>query len=194
MKRGRLMMIARPQVTTAVRMSAVPVMAGWPAVGADASWPHSNLHQSSTLDHAPSDEVALVRALQRVDSPAFDMLFNRMTGDDSAEGHWTLRAKGRPRGFTTLLTDVQTALASEGVEDRFGHRPHVTLCYRAPRVAQGRYWLPDPIPWCVDAIELVMAETHPYRYVTIARRPLRAPAQRDLFSAIPSVHPEHAAT
>ncbi|MDH5833296.1 hypothetical protein [Luteimonas kalidii] len=174
-------------------MSAVPVMAGWPAIARDAHWPHYNLHQSLTLDHAPADEHALLRALYRIDAFAFDMLFNRMTGDDAAGGHWTLHAKGMPRGFATLLTDVWGALAAEGIQDCFGHRPHVTLCYRAPRMPGGTYWLPDPIPWRVDAIELVMVETHPYRYVTIARRPLVAPVQSDLFPGTPSVHPEHAA-
>lgn len=177
MDAGRLTLIARPPVDVAECIDAV-----LPALGLEPDgerWPAANLHQSVSGDHAPLLEPALRRALARIRAPAFDLLFNRVSLGD----RWVLHAKGVPTGFTRLLAEVRAALRAEGIACETGHTPHVTLCYAPPFVQSGARWLPAPIHWRIDAIELVAAARHPYRYCTLTRQPLPPPPQTELFDA-----------
>lgn len=66
------------------------------------------------------------------------------------------------------------------------HAPAFDLLFN--RVSLGDRWLPSPIRWRVDAIDLVAVARHPYRYETLARQPLPSPPQGELFDA-PLPHP-----
>ncbi|MBD9470770.1 hypothetical protein [Pseudoxanthomonas sp. PXM01] len=137
-------------------------------------------HQSLSVNHPSDRRDALVRALDRVRIPSFDLVFNRITSSGTGRNiHWTLRAKGHPPGFDLALRAVRQAMRDESIDDSIGHEPHITLCYRAPSSFTGSLSI-EPILWRVDAIELVTAIADPYGYATVATRTLQPPAQRSL--------------
>lgn len=177
MDAGSLMRMARAPADTAERMHAV-----LPSLGLETGgerWPAANLHQSLSTDCPARHEPALRRALGRIRAPAFDLVFNRVGLGD----RWVLRARGIPDGFARPLAETRAVLQAEGIACDTGHTPHVTLCYAPPFVQDGTRALASPIAWRVDAVELVVAATHPYRYRTLARQPLAPPPQSELFDA-----------
>lgn len=177
MEAGYLALMARPPAAPAARMDAV-----LPDLGLDPGserWPAANLHQSFSAGVPADREPALRRVLERMRAPAFDLLFNRVVLAD----RWMLRAHGVPAGFARVLDEVRSALRTAGIDCGPRHTPHVTLCYTPPFVQDGARWLPAPIAWRIDAIELVAAASQPYRYRTLARQPLQPPPQCELFGA-----------
>lgn len=139
-----------------------------------------NWHQTLSGRHfSPSAEQVerLREAGTRIKARAFAMVINRIGGSggiDAATGtgkfHWEFRVRGTPDGFAELQAAVQRGLATVGLADGEGHRPHVTLSYGAP------FKLPtkmiEPVEWLVDEIQLVEGGGSPYRYRVIDRWPL----------------------
>lgn len=103
------------------------------------------------------------------------MLINRIGGSsyvDVTRGiekyHWEFRVRGKPYGFADLLAAVQRALATVGLADDEGHRPHVTLSYNAP-ANLSTHKIEPPVEWLVDEIQLIEGGGSPYRYRVIDR-------------------------
>jgi 2'-5' RNA ligase len=132
-----------------------------------------NWHQSFSMPCFGRPELRdmLLRVGARISVAAFTMTLNGIRGLDGPPPiHWEFLAQRRPAGFDAVRASIRAALVDEGFDELHGHRPHVTISYRAPHP------LPttkiNPIPWKIDEILLVEGGGRPYRYVVIERWPL----------------------
>lgn len=150
-------------------------------IGTDTGWPVANWHQSLSDDHLPEHQAAIVRAMERVRAPSFELVFDRISSRVNARGHahWTLHGR-KSAGLSLLLQAVQEQLAVEGIPDTLGHTTHITLSYRAPRHFEESIRI-APVAWTVDDFRLVSAGGRPYAYTTIERWTLEPTAQGALF-------------
>ncbi|MCR6662094.1 MAG: hypothetical protein NVV60_02830 [Luteimonas sp.] len=137
----------------------------------------ANWHQSfSERIHSPTadDREALLRVGAALSARACTLEFNRIEGPQPGAGraHCTLRARGVPKAFASLLQSVQQQLRAVGhAAIATGVTPHVTLSYNA-RQQFDNIALNPPIPWTIDEICLVIGGGDPYGYEVIGRWPL----------------------
>ena len=144
-----------------------------------------NWHQSLSNRHRRQEEQALRHAgtLAAATATAFDVVFNRFASSTGPDGriHWMACTRGaKPAGLTAVLDAVRTGLAASAIHESSGHTGHVTLCYRAPEPLAASLPI-APVPWTVDAVELVRAGGDPYRYTTLERWALQPQRQPALF-------------
>jgi len=144
----------------------------------------SNWHQSLSDRHweedTPDVREKMLRAGAKVSAQAVAMRLNRIVANGE---HWAFRARGSPDGFDELLAAVRRALATEGIDDRAGHTPHVTLSYTAAE-HQKPPKIKEVIDWVLDEVLLVVGGGSPYHYEILGRWPLQpSPGdhQLDLF-------------
>ncbi|WP_394418055.1 2'-5' RNA ligase family protein [Roseateles sp. BYS78W] len=149
-----------------------------------ALFTRSNWHQSLSDRHWPEDvpdlRERLLRAGSRVQAFAVPMTLNRIVAQGE---HWAFKARGTPQGFAELLAAVQRALKAEGIDDRVGHTPHVTISYTAPANLRPPK-IRESIDWILDEILLVSGGGTPYHYEVVGRWPLipiAASSQQSLF-------------
>lgn len=150
-------------------------------IGSDTGWPVTHWHQSLSDDHLPENQAAIVRAMERVRVPSFELVFDRISSRVNARGHaqWTLHGR-KSDGLSLLLHAIQQQLAAEGIADTLGHTTHITLSYRAPRHFEESLRI-APIAWAVDDFRLVSAGGRPYAYTTIECWTLAPTTQGALF-------------
>jgi 2'-5' RNA ligase len=143
----------------------------------DALFPIGNWHQSLSgrLDDTPPHIRSLVRAGARVMAPQFLMTFNRVGGGHPANGvmHWSILARGKPKGLAVLLSTISESLQAEGMPDGGGHSPHLTISYNAPTPLPSVGFV--PVTWAVSDFALVRGGGEPYRYEVLKRLPLLPP-------------------
>ncbi|MPN34659.1 hypothetical protein SDC9_182153 [bioreactor metagenome] len=68
--------------------------------------------------------------------------------------HWSFFARGRPKPFEDVLKVLRDEVTRHGLTPDAGHRPHVTICYKAPEPLETRTIA--PIHWHIS--ELMLAE------------------------------------
>lgn len=137
-----------------------------------------NWHQSlsSPFFYEEGLHERLLQAGSRIAASCCVLTFNRISSLQGATRgiHWAFRVRGQPKGFRELLHTVRAALIAEGVNEKHGHSPHVTISYRAPTTLSTQ--VITPIDWTIDEIQLVLAgDSKPYRYHTLERWPLATP-------------------
>ncbi|QNP49015.1 2'-5' RNA ligase family protein [Diaphorobacter aerolatus] len=126
----------------------------------DLMFPARNWHQTFCGPYDGSDAVkqALMHAgdaLAATKMPAFVLSLNRIRGEGGRQGiHWSFFARGRPRPFDEVLAVLKDEVVRQGLEADGGHRPHVTICYRASETLETQAI--TPIDWVID--ELLLAE------------------------------------
>jgi RNA 2',3'-cyclic 3'-phosphodiesterase len=136
-----------------------------------------NWHQSfSERIYAPTvrDREALLEVGGAISAHACTLHFNRIEGPRAGadRSHCTLRARGVPKAFSSLLRQVQQELVHAGYEAiATGVTPHVTLSYDALDAFE-TLTLDPPIPWTIDALCLAIGGGESYRYEIIGRWPL----------------------
>jgi 2'-5' RNA ligase len=174
MSRSRLILMAMPSpAVRAVLLQAVRDLGLEEPLGPELFDPE-NWHQSfsDAFPDSPDFRDALRRACGQLSAAPFTLSLNRIGG----EGHWAFNARGKPEGFTALLSAVRSALKAERITDVAGHSPHVTVSYRAPyKLASTRI---EPIEWLIDEILLVRGGGDPYRYEVLGRWPLVGEGKR----------------
>ncbi|TDK25099.1 hypothetical protein E2F46_08015 [Luteimonas aestuarii] len=136
-----------------------------------------NWHQSfSERIYSPSarDKDALSKLGKTLSAHACTLHFNRVEGPRAGadRAHCTLRARGVPKAFSSLLRQVRQGLVHAGYEGiATGVTPHMTLSYNASD-AFDTLALDPPIAWTIDELCLVVGGGDPYRYEVIDRWPL----------------------
>jgi hypothetical protein len=176
---GELFVMLR--VPQSLRDALLGVMhdAGLDTLLGGALYPPRNWHQTLSAIHPPQALEAMRRACAAVVAEGFEMHLDRLESSSYELGkiYWQfVPSIGRPDGFDQLLAAVRTQLTAHDLVDNEGHRPHVTISYKASRKIE-RISFP-PIVWNIDTIELVeVAGTgKDYRYDVVEAWPLRAPA------------------
>lgn len=178
MNESRLIFMARPGPRVLSTLEEALAGSGLDSTLGGAKFHPGSWHQSLSNRHQddPDRRMRMLRAGARVQAPAFDLVLNRISsqGDASDSIHWSFRARGAsPSGLASLMASLRAELQGEGIDDKGGHSPHLTISYRAPVRFAGS--LPvAPIAWRIDAFELVQGGGKPYRYRTIGKWPLLA--------------------
>lgn len=141
---------------------------------------HQSLSDRHWEDSMPDLRGKLMRAGARVSAHAVPMTLNRIVAHGA---HWSFQAKGKPAGFVELLNAIRAALSAEGIDDRIGHTPHVTVSYTAPdRLIAPK--IREAVEWIIDEVLLVKGGGSPYHYEVLGRWPLHTipgGAQQQLF-------------
>jgi 2'-5' RNA ligase len=186
MTRPRFLVMAKPPMVVRKSLENVLEAMGLKAQLQGAMFDPANWHQSLTI---PCDEPSAIDSLKsacaRIHVPACTMTLNRIKGSGLAPDiHWAFHAKGTPACFSRLLTELNASQLAEGLRVPHGHRPHITISYKAPfSLASQRI---QPIQWTIDELLLVKGHIVKGRFVydVIESWPLQplAPArQLDLF-------------
>jgi 2'-5' RNA ligase len=174
----RVFFAALPDPQTRDALWAALVASGLDRQLRNELFPPGNWHQTFSGRHfSPTPDIVrrLLCAGARIRAHAFALSLNRIGGGTGARIHWEFRARGRPAEFDALLAAVQRALAEEGLGDMEGHRPHVTVSYRAPHPLASVAIV--PVEWMVREIVLVEGGGSPYRYRILGRWPLLVPEE-----------------
>jgi hypothetical protein len=134
----------------------------------------TNWHQSLSgrIFNPSRSDVALLRAVgSRVAAHACTLQYNRIDSKADDEGNIlvTLRAKGLPKSFRSLLQ----ALSQPLVEHGYGHlatnnSPHSTLSYKAPSLID-KIDISPTLDWTISELLLVLGDGTPYRYEIMDR-------------------------
>ncbi len=182
MSRSRWLFVAMPPEPVRDAIAAALDAVGLRARLGDAAFAVGNWHQSlSDRQWEASAVPAMQRAGARVRATQVEIVFNRVASrGESPQLHWTLLARGQPKGFAELLEAVRVAEAAEGLVDVVGNTPHITLSYDAPSPLEGSVSI-TPVIWTIDHLELVRGGGDPYGYETIERWPLDPSPQGGLF-------------
>ncbi|UNK58387.1 2'-5' RNA ligase family protein [Pseudoxanthomonas daejeonensis] len=182
---GELFVMSR--VPQALRDAGLGVLreAGLDTVLGEALYPLRNWHQSLSDLHAREARESMRRACAAVVAEAFEMRLDRLESSVHRRIHWQfVPSAGRPEGLGRLMAAVRGQLRAQGLVEAQGHRPHVTVSYRANRSIEPLTFA--PLIWQIDTIELVEVAGHGnnYRYDVVdawqLRPPVAPPAQLDL--------------
>jgi 2'-5' RNA ligase len=138
-----------------------------------------NWHQSLSDLHPPEARENLRLACARLEARTFSIQLDMLRSSGNLPGriHWKFVPEGhKPLGMKLLLSDVRAKLEDHGLVQAHGHRAHVTVSYFAGEQIEPRAI--EPVPWLIDAVELVQAAGRgaDYRYEVVDTFPLRAPA------------------
>ena len=170
---SRLIIMAKPPAATlAAMVQVLRERELEQQLGAEMFDP-ANWHQSFSdrFPDSPEFRASLKRACGQVVAEPFVLSLNRIGG---TEGHWEFRVRGRPKGFTALLTAIRAALRAERITDVEGNSPHVRISDRAPASLPSTPIV--PIDWRIDELLLVRGGGDPYRYETLGRWPFAGTA------------------
>ncbi|MDR2333868.1 MAG: 2'-5' RNA ligase family protein [Burkholderiaceae bacterium] len=160
MKPSRMLILAQPQALVRKAMLRSVQQLRLDDRMQDLMFPPHNWHQTFCGPYDGSDDVkhALMQAghaLAASKLPAFTLSLNRIRGEGGMMGiHWSFFARGRPHPFDDVLALLKEEATRHGLEADSGHRPHVTICYRAPEKLETQPIA--PIDWLID--ELLLAE------------------------------------
>ncbi|UUC95132.1 MULTISPECIES: 2'-5' RNA ligase family protein [Comamonas] len=176
MSQARMLIVTQPHSPVRHRLRA-----GVNALGLDRElgerlFSPDNWHQTwcGPFDSGQEALLALLaagNAVQAAQLKAFELSFDRIHGEVGERIHWSLRTRERPEPFKQLPATLQTELKSQGFKDG-GHRPHITISYRALHALPTRRI--DPVDWLVDEIQLVerTGTGKQLRYQVLHRWPL----------------------
>ncbi|MEN2431363.1 2'-5' RNA ligase family protein [Comamonas sp. F1-6] len=135
MSQARMLIVTQPQSPERHRLRARISALGLDKDLGERMFSPDNWHQTccGPFDSGQEALLALLaagNAVQAAQLKAFELSFNRIRGEEGERIHWSLLTRGRPEPFNQLLTTLQTELKSHGFKDD-GHRPHITISYRA---------------------------------------------------------------
>ncbi|MGM8061117.1 hypothetical protein [Vogesella indigofera] len=178
MSERRLLLIAKPQPEVLSAMVQEVTKHQLHTLLGAALFAPENWHQSLSRPYRYEAGLCerLLLAGSRIAANCCVVTLNRISSQHAAAPgiHWAFRARGQPKGFPALLSAVRSALIAQGVDERQGHSPHVTISYRAPTPLSSR--VIAPIDWTIDEIQLVLAgDSEPYRYQTLGHWALATP-------------------
>ena len=188
---GDLLLITRPSAPTLEELvAAVDPLDLRTRLGSTLV-PTPNLHQSLSEIYPPDMRQQLLEASSSIRAHAFVMHIDRIRSSGTLPGsiHWELfPSAGKPEGLSQLLEAREATFQAYGIRDTLGHSAHLTTSYFA-REMLGAPMRFAPVPWVIDAIELVKVcgSGRNYRYETIAKWSLlpmlyTAPAQLSLIA------------
>ena len=179
MNQARVMIVSQPNLWLREHMRAKVHALG---LDDELGWrlfapPHWHQTLCGPFDTCEQALLALMAAgdAAQAEQPAFELSFNRIRGDKGEHIHWSFQACGRPKPFDHMQETLQAELKPFGLKDG-GHRPHITISYRAP------YGLPTlpigPLDWLIDEIQLVerSGSGKDFHYEVLHRWALKPPA------------------
>ena len=158
MNRSRMLILAQPSAQVRKLMLAAVQKLQLDERLGDLMFPPHNWHQTFCGPFDGSDDVraALMHAgnaLVANRTRALSLSLNRIRGEGGRQGiHWSFFARGRSRPFDEVLTLLKAEATRHGLEADAGHRPHVTISYRAPEVLDTQAI--TPIEWSIDELRL----------------------------------------
>jgi len=175
---ARLLLIAPLPATTRDALRASLDEAGVLATLGDALSPPRLWHQSLSPDFidTPGMRRRLLTACSRLDADAVALTLDhvRYARHEAGELRCTAAPTGAQPAFDALQDALRRVLDAEDIVAEHRRTAHVTLSYHAP--SQGATTRIRPVTWLLDTLELVAPGGTPYRYETLARWTLSAPA------------------